>query len=161
MGSAEDADRYAADDGWKDKLWSMTSSLGSSFDLDADHLYTKLAATPSIYVGVHNPGKNDNYYVMFACSVCTRHTKEFQPQMLGNNHGINLAKGDERVKHAYREIVSTCLSYEDNIYEVPIAPCRFRASSVVPIPSRSQPELRRLLPELRMLADGPACFAHQ
>ena len=110
MGRALDAERWNAGTG-KDTLRSMCSSLESSFDVDGTVLYNHLTATPSIHLGVRNP-KTDNYYVMFVCSVCGRHTEEFQPQFMGILHGVALPKNDERVKHAYREIISTCLTYD-------------------------------------------------
>ena len=146
MGRALDAERWNAGTG-KDTLWSMCSSLESSFDVDGTVLYNHLTATPSIHLGVHNPNK-DNDYVMFACSVCGRHTEEFQPQFIGILHGHALAKADERVKQAYREIVSTCLTYDLEAvtwtYDVPATLRRWHASSADPIPTRSVQELLAL-----------------
>ena len=146
MGSAVDVKRWNAGTG-KDTLWSFCSSLGSSFDVDDTVLYNYLTATPSIHLGVHNP-KADNYNVMFACSVCGRHTEEFKPRFMAILHGVALPKNDERVKHAFREIISTCLTYDlDDVtwtYDAPATLSRWHATSSGPIRTRPKEQLRAL-----------------
>ena len=123
-----------------DKLWNQCTGLGTCFDFGYNQLYDCLESRPDLFMKFHNPSKGSSAYsVVFGCRACGRHTPEFQPQY--EKRSTAHPKDSEKVKCAFREIISCILT--DDIEETVFNPelCTHRAPYCVVIRTRRPHEV--------------------
>lgn len=136
----------AADAGSEvDKLWSQCTALGTCFDFNSHVLYDALVSRPHLFMKFHNPKAGSNgYFAVFGCRACGKHTPEMQPQWGGSTAQ---PKNSEKVKCAFREVISCILTEDFDELTLVADPCTHREVSCDAIPTRSS---REVFPQLAL-----------